>query len=249
MLSKNKAKFIRSLQLRKYRQKYHKITVEGVKIVNDLLRDDLTRVETIYATESWISEFGESVPDGVELIEASEKDLASVTSLKTPNEVLAVVDTPSWDTSIDIARKSICLYLDAVRDPGNLGTIIRTADWFGVRHVFLSPDCVDLFNPKVIQSSMSSVFRVSAKTLEREELISANDLDVYATSLDGHSISDITPPKSGIIIMGNESQGISPTLLESVKRTIKIPGDKSLGAESLNVAVATAVVLAWTMKC
>lgn len=249
MLSKNKAKFIRSLQLRKYRQKYHKITVEGVKIVNDLLLEGLARVDMICATESWLSEFGESLPPGIEVIESSDKDLAGISSLKTPNEVIAVVEIPKSDTSTDVARKSICLYLDAVRDPGNLGTIIRTADWFGIKHVFLSPDCVDLYNPKVIQSSMSSIFRVSTTTLERQKLISANDVELYATSLNGHPISEITPPESGIIIMGNESQGISSELQERAQHKIKIPGDKSLGAESLNVAVATAVVLAWAAKC
>jgi TrmH family RNA methyltransferase len=245
MLSKNKAKFIRSLQLRKYRQKYHKFTVEGVKIVNDLIREKLARVDLICATDTWISRYGSHIPEDIEVIPVSPKELGKVSSFKTPNEVLAVADMREGTIPVETAQEEICLYLDAIRDPGNMGTILRTADWFGVRNVFVSPDCVDIYNPKVIQSSMASIFRVNVTTLESDVLIAHSALGIYASSLEGKPLPDVIPPKSGFIVMGNESQGTSESLQNHATERIRIPGDKKLGAESLNVAVATGIILAW----
>jgi len=243
MLSKNKAKFVRSLQLRKYRQKYHKIVVEGVKIVKDLLLDDLGAVDTIIAVPEWLEENNRLIGAHIEAIECDARDLSSISSLKTPNDVLAVMEMPDHLDQIDIANEQLCLYLDSVRDPGNLGTILRTADWFGIRHVYMSTDCVDVYNPKVIQSSMSSVLRVKVGYVEQTTLLENEALHIIATALEGEPLNNDNRPQRGILVMGNESKGVNPDLIRRANQLISIPGDRRLGAESLNVAVATGIVL------
>ena len=242
MLSKSKAKFIRSLQLRKYRQKYHKITVEGVKIVNDLLTEQLADVDMLVATSEWLAQNAELIPDRTEEVEVTDGELKSISGLSAPNQVLAVVSTRDHELSPDTCKDQLCLYLDGIRDPGNLGTLFRTADWFGINDIFLSPDCVDPYNPKALQSSMSSVFRIKWKVLEDISTLAGSD--IYAAVMDGKPMDQIGQRASGLLVLGNESRGVSQDMCNIATELITIPGNRKLGAESLNVAVAGGILMA-----
>jgi len=244
MLSKSKSKFIRSLQLRKYRQKYHKIVVEGIKIINELLDEYPKSIFTICGQSDWYAKFANSCPGKCEVIEVSEREMKQLSSLKTPPPVLAVVDAFSEDAAPEDIQTDMCLYLDAIRDPGNLGTIFRIADWFGIRSIFLSPDTVEPFNPKVIQSSMTSVFRVKWAYRNIEDLVTEGGPLVLASTMDGKPMISFSRMQSGLLILGNESHGISKTALKIATDCIAIPGSMKLGAESLNVAVAAGILCA-----
>jgi RNA methyltransferase, TrmH family len=244
MLSKSKTKFIRSLQLRKYRQKYHKIVVEGIKILNELLDECPECIATICGQHDWHDEFVDSIPGTCEVIRVTEREMKQLTSFKTPPPVLAVVRPFLKEAVGESAETEMCLYLDAIRDPGNLGTIFRIADWFGVTSIFLSPDTVDPFNPKVIQSSMASIFRVKWAYAHIEDLLDGKNLTVLASTLDGKLMKDIKTLNSGLLVLGNESRGISKEILKHATECITIPDCHKLGAESLNVAVAAGILCA-----
>ena len=176
--------------------------------------------------------------------EIGEAAMARISQLSTPSPVLAVVSRP--EPSGLVLEKGLCLALDGVRDPGNLGTILRIADWFGVQALFLSDDCVDLYNPKVIQSSMGSVFRVRTVTSDLVDLarrFREKGMPVYGTFLDGEDIYHAALRPEGLVVMGNEAAGIRPAVAAEVDARLLIPAFGRSGAESLNVAVATAVTL------
>ena len=175
-----------------------------------------------------------------EIFRVTAKELERISNLNTPNQVLAVCSIPAWNPEQIENPEGIMLALDGIRDPGNLGTIIRTADWFGVKEIICSDDCVDVFNPKVVQSTMGSLGRVKVYYTNLEDFLSESKLPVYATVMDGNSIWDANPG-NGIFIIGNESKGIRPEVLKHAKHKISIPSVG--GAESLNAAVATGVVL------
>lgn len=244
MLSKSKGKFIRSLQLRKYRQKYHKIVVEGIKILNELLDEQPECIVTICAQYDWYEKYEACAPESCETIRVSEREMQQLTSLKTAPPVLAVVEPFLVDATRREIENEMCLYLDAVRDPGNLGTIFRIADWFGIRSIFLSPDTVDPYNAKVIQSSMTSIFRVKWVYADIKDLVGDTNFPVFATTMDGKPMSEYTALDSGLLVMGNESHGVSENTLEYATECISIPGNNKLGAESLNVAVAAGILCA-----
>ena len=231
MLTKNQIKLIRSLSLKKNRQKHGLFIVEGEKLVNEVLSSDW-EVEGIYATKEWLGENATII---------SNNDLSRISSLKTPNKVVAVVKIKKG--SLDITSNTV-LALDGVKDPGNLGTIIRLADWFGVEDIICSDDCVDYLNPKVVQSSMGSFTRVN---LHYTSLIDAfkkySDYKLFMTVLNGSPLSELTKDDKKIIVMGSESKGISKEILELTSEKITIPKSKSSKAESLNVSVATAIIL------
>jgi len=244
MLSKSKGKFIRSLQLRKYRQKYHKIVVEGIKILNELIDEYPESVVTICGQYDWYDKFSVSVPETCEVIRVSEPEMKRLSSFKTPPPVLAVV-APILNQAVrEDAVSGMCFYLDSVRDPGNLGTIFRIADWFGIQSIFLSPDTVDPFNPKVIQSSMASIFRVKWSYISIEELVEGTNIAVLASTLNGDKMTKFKSLSRGLLVLGNESRGISEETLKWATSRITIPGSKKLGAESLNVAVAAGILCA-----
>jgi TrmH family RNA methyltransferase len=244
MLSKSKGKFIRSLQLRKYRQKYHKIVVEGIKILNELLDEYPDIVITICAQEECSEKFERYTSESREVIIVSEREMKQISSLKNPPPVLAVIEHRDSPASPQDAVSGLCLYLDAIRDPGNLGTIFRIADWFGIQTIFMSPDTADPFNPKVIQSSMASVFRVKWAYMDLGDVLKEANVPVLASVIDGKSMSEVGAMQNGLLVLGNESRGISSEILEQVTDTISIPGDDKLGAESLNVAVAAGILCA-----
>ncbi|MFN8153362.1 MAG: RNA methyltransferase [Bacteroidia bacterium] len=248
MLSKPVIKQLRSLHLKKFREEEGVFLVEGPKMVNEVLVSRKWNVRAIYALSSWKKPAG-TLPCPV--TEISEKELEQISSLQQPNKVVAVVDIPSDSkTPVTLPETGLFLLLDQIQDPGNLGTIIRIADWFGMKDVFCSPDTADCFNPKVIQSTMGSLFRVSVHYLPLTDLLVKNakghQLPVYATMLNGKDIYTEPLKRDGLIILGNESRGVNPVLLPFVTNTILIPSKSTdyTGAESLNVAVAAGIVCA-----
>ena len=231
MLTKNQIKLIRSLSLKKNRQKHGLFIVEGEKLVNEVLSSDW-EVEGIYATKEWLGENATII---------SNNDLSRISSLKTPNKVVAVVKIKKG--SLDFTSNTV-LALDGVKDPGNLGTIIRLADWFGVEDIICSDDCVDYLNPKVVQSSMGSFTRVN---LHYTSLMDAfkkySEYKLFMTVLNGTPLSEMTNADKKIVVMGSESKGISNKILKLTSDKITIPKSKSSKAESLNVSVAAAIIL------
>ena len=249
VLSKGKAKFIRSLQHQKYRQKYHKIIVEGVKILNELITSNLVHIETICASAEWFNDNGGKVNPQTEQIQITQDELVSISSLKNPQDCLAIVCIPDNKASLKAPSETLCLYLDAVRDPGNLGTILRSADWFGYSSVFMSPDTVDIYNSKVIQSSMSSVFRPRHSYVDLETLLESNPgIPVYGALLGAPQFTPAIVEECGLIILGNESRGIMLHNQEFVTQPFSITEKFSLGAESLNVGVAAGIICALFRK-
>lgn len=231
MLTKNQIKFIRSLTTKKNRIKNSLFVVEGEKIVNEIIKSDW-QIHSIYASSDW---------EGKNATIISKSDLCRISNQKSPNKVLALVRIKENFSSIS---SDTILALDSVKDPGNLGTIIRVADWFGVKSILCSEDCVDYFNPKVIQSSMGSFLRVGIKYAN---LINTFKLypkhEILATVLNGTPINNITTKNKKIIVLGSESNGIKREILEKANQKITIPKSEFSKAESLNVSIASAIVL------
>jgi TrmH family RNA methyltransferase len=242
MISKNKIKHLNSLQLNKYRKIHKEFIAEGSKLVMDILGSELT-VKSVYATKQWINEHSYLL-NNTESIEATREELKKISSLSTASDVFAVVGIPDISFSPENINSGHCLMLDGIRDPGNLGTIIRTADWFGITNIICSKDSVDAYNPKVVQSSMGSIARVRVYYEELAEVLreTADETMVYGTFMDGVNISEMSFEKKGIIIIGSEAHGISDALLPFINARIGIPSSASSKAESLNAAIATAIV-------
>ena len=242
MLSKTVVKYIQSLGQKKRRDEEGVFIVEGPKLVSDLLESGNAAIIHIYATTSWLDTNQKYVSEN-EATEISDAELGRLSHLVTPNKVLAVVKQFPIQKKIDIKEK-IILALENIQDPGNLGTIIRTADWFGVAQILCSPDCADLYNPKVVQATMGSIARVKVLYTDLGKWLAAQkDIRIYATTLDGQDITTLKKLQEGIIIIGNESKGISNEILKLADVKITIP--KKGRAESLNAAVAAGVVLGW----
>lgn len=223
-------KMIRSLKDKKFRDEYGLFVVEGEKLVREAL-DSSYEVESVYRME----EIGENV-------------MSRISLCATPSPVLALVRIPADRSSYGKCGISggLCLALDSVRDPGNMGTILRVADWFGVETVYLSPDCTDIFAPKVVQATMGSIFRVRTEVADIPELCRAftsQGRPVYGTLLYGEDIYASNLEEQALVVMGNESNGISGAVRNEISRGLRIPSFGKSGAESLNVAVATAVTL------
>ena len=243
MLSKNKIKYIHSLELKKNRKKEGVFVAEGHKLVGDLLPHFHCRL--ILATTTWLEEHHDIQVD--EIIEITPEELVKASLLKTPQEVLAIFEQPQYDYSTDVIKNSLCLALDDIQDPGNLGTIIRLADWFGIEHIFCSQGTVDVYNSKVIQATMGALARVKVHYCNLPELISSlKNVPVYGTFLDGENIYNKPLSENGLIIMGNEGNGVSKEVSQLINNKLYIPNYPTGRAtsESLNVAIATAVVCA-----
>jgi TrmH family RNA methyltransferase len=249
-LSNNQLKYLKSLHLRKFRQKYHNFIVEGTKIAEEVLTNRSLETVGIYALPEWIKENASRL-GGLEdqVVAVSADDLHKISLLSTPNQVLLVVKRPDWTFDPDLVATDLCLYLEDIRDPGNLGTILRVADWFGIPWVFCSPNSVEVFNPKVIQASMGAFLRVKCMEMPFDELVHhLSGLPVYGTVLDGTPVCSTPLSNRGIIVIGNESQGISPDIQQSLTHRISIPQGRGGGAESLNAAVATGIICAFFKK-
>lgn len=240
MLSKNKIKYIRSLELKKNRKETQTFLAEGHKLVGDLLEYFPCRF--LAATSQWLHTHPKVQAD--EIAEVSEEELSRISLLKSPQEVLAVFEQPHYPFNPMIAKEELCLALDDVQDPGNLGTIVRIADWFGIRHIFCSAGTADIYNPKTVQATMGAIARVQLHYCNLSETISLlSDVPVFGTFLDGENIYTQNLSRCGIIVMGNEGKGISPEISKLINRKLLIPNfpKDSKTSESLNVAVATAI--------
>ena len=240
MISKNKIKYIRSLELKKNRNKEGKFVAEGFKVVDDLLA--LQPADLIVATQEWLH--GKHLAAQTEVIEVTEEELKKVSFLQHPQQVLAVF-RQAQDGDFSINTQGLSLALDGVQDPGNLGTIIRIADWFGITHIYCSQDTADVYNPKVVQATMGSIARVKVEYGNLLALVESlpADVPVYGTLLDGDNIYQQQLENRGLIVMGNEGKGISPALAKKVNRRLLIPNfpEGRATADSLNVAIATAI--------
>ncbi len=248
MISKNAQKFINSLKIKKYRQIHNAFLVEGEKSVDELLHSG-TGIKNIYCTRDWFDERQARLKHcAAEIAVVSNEDLLRISDLTTPNKVLAIAEMPEVSNNIGLPENEPVLALDGIRDPGNMGTIIRTADWFGIRNIFCSIDSVDLYNPKVIQATMGSYARVKVHYLDLHDFIrSQMPVKVYGALLEGVSITEKKFDEKGIIVIGNESKGISSGLKPLITDPVFIPHlfdlpESSYHAESLNASVANAII-------
>jgi TrmH family RNA methyltransferase len=245
MLSKNKIKFIQSLNRKKTREQEAVFLVEGNKLVAEAVASRFS-VKLLVGTTGFLEENQLSPAAADEVIECSQEELKKASLLKTPQQAMAVVEIPTHKLTTAQLADEFSLALDFVQDPGNLGTIIRIADWFGIKQVLCSENSVDCYNPKVIQASMGAIFRVQVHYLDLEKLANEahqSHLPVYGTFLEGENIYTSNLSSHGILVMGNEGNGISPALATKIRHKIHIPSfaGGTKGSESLNVATATAI--------
>ena len=234
MVVKSQLKYIKSLQQKKYRIQHNRFVAEGLKTVKELLQVGW-ETEFIMATEDDLVE-----ELGSDAILLSERQMAQISSFKSPSKVLGVFEIPVPRT-VDFSDWIIAL--DKVRDPGNLGTIVRLCDWYGISHLVCSADTVDAYNPKVLQATMGSIARVNISYTQLTDFLKSAELPVFGAFMDGDSVYGASLPASGILVMGNEANGISEEVTEIIQQRISIPQFGSSSAESLNVATATAILL------
>jgi TrmH family RNA methyltransferase len=239
MLVKSRVKYIQSLGQKKGRDDEGVFIAEGPKIISELLSSPACTIQAIYAVKEWIDQQPQPL-HGIEVMEVSEDELGKISQLITPNQVIAIIKKfaiPAIHT-----KNTISLVLDTIQDPGNLGTIIRTADWFGFTQVICSTGCADLYNPKVVQATMGSIARVKLLYTDLLSwLATQQDIRIYGAALDGMDVSSLQGLTEGIIVIGNESKGISEEIMNLVQEKITIKGKGN--AESLNAAVATGIIL------
>ena len=232
-LSKNHIKLITSLSQKKYRQKHQLFIVEGVKVVQEFLSSSY-ELEILFSTENDFSFTNK-------FIKVSDQELKKISSLKNPNKVLAIFKMPN---PINPITGGLILALDSINDPGNLGTIIRLCDWFGVDQIICSNDTVDSYNQKVVQASMGSLTRVAIHYVDLENYLINTKLPTFIADMDGENVYKSYLPKEGILIMGNEANGVSEEIKKRVTTKIAIPRfGETQKTESLNVASASAILL------
>ncbi|MDE5744117.1 MAG: RNA methyltransferase [Paramuribaculum sp.] len=237
-------KFVMSLSSTRRRREDGVFVAEGTKCVCDTI--DAFSLRYLFATDGWIdkhSSITERYSD--RLIPVSRKDLERMSSLSTPSEVLTVYDLPDYHFTASVADDELVVALDGVQDPGNVGTIIRAADWFGVRYMILSEDCADAYSPKTVMATMGAISRVKILRGNLPEILTGCHASIYGTFLDGESIYKTALSPTGIIVMGNEGSGISDDISRMVNNRILIPSypPESVTSESLNVGMATSIVL------
>jgi len=238
MLSKTQLKYIQSLGHKKLRDDEKAFIAEGPKIVKEIINEVPGSVISVFALDEWINE-NRSWAGNIKFTPVTEAELDRISQLSAPNNVLAVVK--KFNEPVIETTNKITLALDTIQDPGNMGTIIRTADWFGIEQVVCSDDSADMYNPKVVQATMGSIARVKVLYTDLEQWISGQQVKIYAASLEGKDICEIKKPAEGIILIGNESKGIRPQLLQKADERITIM--KKGKAESLNAAVASGIIL------
>jgi TrmH family RNA methyltransferase len=228
MLVKSQVKYIQSLSQKKVRDEEGLFVAEGPRLINELLTAPNAPLRQLFATENWCNQYPEAARQFKEhLIEVNESELERISFQNTPNEVLGLFEKPLFEEQ---AGGGLILMLDTLQDPGNLGTILRSADWFGIRTVICSEDSADAFNPKVVQSNLE------------QYLDQHPELPLYVAVLEGKPVSTIGKPEKGVLLIGNEARGISPALLAR-KNKIEVTIPRIGGAESLNAAVATGILL------
>ena len=251
MISSSKSKLIRSLQQKKFRDQHKLFLVEGEKMVRELAAggpDNRFHVRELFATPEWIDNHLTLLQkSGAELTEATQVEIKKASNLVTPQAVIALVSIPAIRFSIEAILNTPVLAFESIRDPGNLGTIIRTADWFGIRHIVCSPDSADLYNSKVVQSTMGAISRVQVHYKELEALLEIKEMQaktVFGTFMEGQNIYETSLEPDPLILFGNESHGLSQGLIPHIPHRITIPSFSPMdsGSESLNVASSVAVV-------
>lgn len=243
MLSKNTIKLIKSLAFKKHRQKTGLFITEGNKFVREIINSSFT-IDTLIGTTEFINKL-ETRKD-LDLIHATQEDINRASLLKNPQQAIALVHIPREANEINI-ENNLILCLDGVQDPGNLGNIVRTADWFGIRQIFCSADTVDIYNPKALQSTMGAVTRVRVNYLELDQFfIKAKSLNIkiFGTSPDGKNIYGELLPKEAVIVIGNEGKGIKQKYSKFLSENLSIPNfsGEVIKSESLNASVAAAVI-------
>ena len=241
-MTKSDVKYIQSLAHKKQREEEGLFVVEGVKMVDELLINFPDRIVRLCATEAWINQRKEIVKK-YHLIDCVDLEtLEKISFLQTPNEVVALVSMPKRNVLPSIST-GITIILDQIQDPGNLGTIIRSADWFGIKQIICSPDTADAYAPKVVQAAMGSMMRVEVFYLELKDFLNTvSNVPIFSAELNGESIFEVEFPKPMLLVVGNESKGVSNQISKLATRKINIP---RLGqADSLNVSIATAIILA-----
>ena len=250
MLSHNQLKYFSSLRNKKFREEYGRFLAEGEKVVSDLLEYSqcILKAETILCLPEFLEKHDpEKLKPGIEVIPVSEKELSRISSFSTPNQAILICRKPDYSPDFGAILNELSVFLDDISDPGNLGTIIRTADWFGIRNIFCTHGSVELYNPKVIQSSMGSVCRVRVHYINADELqkvFKKNGYKIFGMVLNGENIYTQALPSKGMIILGNESKGISADIQELIGVRLTIPpvAEGREKTDSLNIAAAAAVI-------
>lgn len=241
-LSKNKIKYIRSLKEKKFRTEYGTFVAEGNKMVNELI--NYMECQLLIATKEFLADV--DIKNIQEVIVATGDEISQASFLKTPQQAIGIFLQPKHQLEYDL-NKDLCIALDGVQDPGNMGTIIRLADWYGIKHIFCSLDTVDIYNPKVVQATMGALARVNIHYLNLIDFLKDNNqYPIYGTLLDGENMYEKEITSNGIIVMGNEGNGIRPEIEKLIKNKLYIPNYPigQLTSESLNVAIATAIICA-----
>jgi TrmH family RNA methyltransferase len=234
-ISKNQLKIITSLSQKKYRQKHNLFIAEGLKVVSELLNSSL-EIDALFAVDDFVTDVSSD-----KIVRISEKDLQKISNLKSSNKVLGLFKIPKEK---ELQKNGITIALDTVNDPGNLGTIIRLCDWFGVTQLVCSKDTVDCYNQKVVQASMGSLTRISIKYLDLETYLQETELTTFIADMNGENVYKTDLPKEAILIMGNEANGVSDDVKKLINNKICIPRfGETQETESLNVATATAILL------
>ncbi|HTH83404.1 MAG TPA: RNA methyltransferase [Mucilaginibacter sp.] len=238
MLSKSQISLLQSLQHKKFRREHGLFLVEGYKSVSEFI-NSAYHIEAVYYTPA-IAPKLLKLSQKMNFQEISSNILEKISTLKTPADVIAVVNIPNWPVlNHATLHKKFSIVLDGIQDPGNMGTIIRTADWFGIDHIICSEDSVEVYNPKVVQATMGSLSRLNVHYTDVPAFLSAVKLPVFGALLDGENIYSTNFGDEGLIIMGNEGNGLRPDVVQLVSKAITIP--RAGNAESLNVAIATAI--------
>lgn len=244
MISKAKIKWIKSLEQRKHRLEEKLFVAEGPKLVGEMLASHTPKY--MCATSTWIKNNADIMHKIPICDEITQAELEKTSLLRTPQQVIAVFEIMETPLSHDVAENELCLALDGVQDPGNIGTILRIADWFGIKHVICSHETADIYNPKAVQATMGALARVNIHYTDLKEYIKQCKAPVYGTFLDGKNIYTQELSDNGIIVMGNEGKGVSQEIENLVNKKLYIPNYPigSITTESLNVAVATSIVCA-----
>ena len=242
MITKARIKIIKSLEQRKQRNLHHLFVAEGPKLVGELLAT--MQPSYIAALPEWWKKNKNIIGHNCEADIINPEDLQKASLLRTPQQVIALFPIPQHQFNQQIAQSELCLALDGVQDPGNMGTILRIADWFGIHHVVCSEDTVDVYNPKAVQATMGALARVKVHYTNLSEMLSQCNTPIYGTLLDGQNIYEQELGKQGFIVMGNEGKGLSQAIRNLVTQKLYIP-NYPIGTqttESLNVAIATSIV-------
>jgi len=241
MLSKSQISFIKSLHQKKYRKEHGLFIVEGIKSLQEFFQSSYQIHTIFYNSEQY--HLLPKLPANINLFEVKNAELEKISTLQTPQGFLALVYIPkNSKLELNAIKNQFTLVLDGVQDPGNMGTIIRTADWFGFKNIICSTDCVEIYNPKTVQATMGSLARINIYETDLPALLDKNTIPVFGALLDGESIYKTQWGTEGLVILGNEGKGISAEVIKKINKPVTIP--RVGAAESLNVAVSAAIFCA-----